>query len=107
MLVLRRPTLEALPEPSSQHSVPVTPIGVSDKAGVNPKTWPHYSSLTIRMSLAISVGPPQLAISEGNLVLLTELDGRIAFPSEKGLYFYDTRLISSWSILANGRAGSC
>jgi glycogen debranching enzyme len=55
------------------------------------------------MSLEISVSPPQLAISEGNLVLLTELDGRIAFPSEKGLYFYDTRLISSWSILANGQ----
>ena len=104
MLVLLRPTLEALPEPSSQLSVPVTPIGVSDKAGVNPKTWPHYSSLTGRMSLEISVGPPQLAINEGNLVLLTELDGRIAFPSEKGLYFYDTRLIGSWSILANGQS---
>jgi hypothetical protein len=38
-----------------------------------------------RMSLEISVSPPQLAISEGNLVLLTELDGRISFPSEKGL----------------------
>jgi hypothetical protein len=56
------------------------------------------------MSLEISVGPPQLAISEGNVVLLTELDGGIAFPSEKGLYFYDTRLISSWSISVNGQS---
>src|SRR5215831_6559253 len=60
-LVLLGPALEALPEPSSQLSVPVKSLGVSDNAGVNPKTWPHYSSLTGRMSLEISLGPPQPA----------------------------------------------
>jgi glycogen debranching enzyme len=54
------------------------------------------------MSLEISVGPPQLAISEGNLVLVTEMDGQISSPGDKGLYFHDTRLISSWRVFANG-----
>lgn len=54
------------------------------------------------MALEITVGPPQLAINDGNVVLLTEQDGQIAWPSDKGLYFYDTRLISNWAIFANG-----
>ena len=54
------------------------------------------------MALEITVGPPQLAINDGNAVLLTEQDGQIAWPSDKGLYFYDTRLISNWAIFANG-----
>jgi glycogen debranching enzyme len=56
------------------------------------------------MALEITVGPPQLAINDGNTVLLTEQDGQIASPSDKGLYFYDTRLICSWAIFANGAA---
>ena len=54
------------------------------------------------MSLEIKVGPPQLAIHQGHAVLLSELDGQINWPSEKGLYFYDTRVISSWTVYANG-----
>jgi glycogen debranching enzyme len=54
------------------------------------------------MSLEIKVGPPQLAIHQGHAVLLSELDGQINWPSEKGLYFYDTRVVSSWTIYANG-----
>ena len=54
------------------------------------------------MSLEIKVGPPQLAIHQGHAVLLTEPDGQINWPSEKGLYFYDTRVISSWTVYANG-----
>ena len=54
------------------------------------------------MSLEISVGPPLLAISEGKLVLVTEMDGQIFSPGDKGLYFHDTRLISSWRVFANG-----
>jgi hypothetical protein len=54
------------------------------------------------MSLEIKVGPPQLAIHQGHAVLLTEPDGQISWPSEKGLYFYDTRVISSWNVYANG-----
>src|SRR5487761_654812 len=56
----------------------------------------------MEMSLEIKVGPPQLAIHEGHAVLLSELDGQINWPSEKGLYFYDTRVISSWTVYANG-----
>lgn len=44
------------------------------------------------VSLEIKVGPPQLAIHQGHAVLLSELDGQINWPSEKGLYFYDTRV---------------
>ena len=35
-------------------------------------------------------------------MLVCELDGTISFPSEKGLYFNDTRIISSWSLYADG-----
>lgn len=54
------------------------------------------------MSLEIKVGPPQLAIHQGHAVLLTEPDGQIKGPSHKGLYFYDTRVISNWTVYANG-----
>ena len=54
------------------------------------------------MTLEVKVGPPQLATNQGNLVLVTDPDGQITFPSDKGLYFRDTRLISSWSVFANG-----
>jgi glycogen debranching enzyme len=50
----------------------------------------------------IEVGPPQIAIHLGQTVLISELDGQISWPSEKGLYFLDTRVISNWSIYANG-----
>ena len=54
------------------------------------------------MSLEIKVGPPQLAIHEGNAVLITRPDGQIAWPTPMGLYFLDTRMISAWSLYANG-----
>ncbi len=54
------------------------------------------------MALEIKVGPPQLAINQGNVVLVTDEDGQIVFPSDKGIYVFDTRLISSWMIWANG-----
>ena len=54
------------------------------------------------MSLEIKVGPPQLAIHHGTSVLVTELNGEIVWPSDKGLYFRDTRMMSSWTIFANG-----
>ena len=54
------------------------------------------------MALEITVGPPQLAINEGNVVLVTEPDGQIVNSGDKGLYFFDTRLINSWQISANG-----
>jgi glycogen debranching enzyme len=54
------------------------------------------------MALEISVGPAQLVINQGNSVLITDRDGQIPWPTYKGLYSFDTRLISSWNIYANG-----
>lgn len=54
------------------------------------------------MSFKVQVGPPQIAIHEGQTVLVTEPDGGIGWPTDRGLYFYDTRLISFWALYANG-----
>ena len=54
------------------------------------------------MSFKVQVGPPQIAIHQGQTVLVTNQDGQILWPSDKGLYFLDTRVISSWNIYANG-----
>jgi glycogen debranching enzyme len=54
------------------------------------------------MAFKVQVGPLQISIHQGQTVLICEQDGRINWPSEKGLYFFDTRVISSWSIYANG-----
>ena len=54
------------------------------------------------MSFKVQVGPAQIAIHQGQTVLLTETDGRVSWPSKSGLYFRDTRVISAWAIYANG-----
>jgi glycogen debranching enzyme len=54
------------------------------------------------MAFKVQVGPTQIAIHQGRTVLVCEPDGTIPFPSEKGLYFNDTRIISSWSLYADG-----
>ncbi|MFO1024166.1 MAG: glycogen debranching N-terminal domain-containing protein [Acetobacteraceae bacterium] len=54
------------------------------------------------MTFKVQVGPPQVAIHQAMTVLVTEPDGQINWPSEKGLYFFDTRLISAWAVYANG-----
>src|SRR4029077_7935802 len=54
------------------------------------------------MAFKVQVGPPHTAIHQGQTVLVTEPDGHINWPSEKGLYFLDTRIISNWTIYANG-----
>ena len=54
------------------------------------------------MPFKVQVGPPQIAIHQGQTVLVTEPDGQINWPSEKGLYFLDTRIVSNWAIYANG-----
>ena len=54
------------------------------------------------MALEIKVGPPQLAIHQGNAVLITQPDGQVTWPTAMGLYFFDTRMISAWSLSANG-----
>ena len=54
------------------------------------------------MAFKVQVGPPQISIHHDQTVLITEQDGQINWPSEKGLYFFDTRVVSSWAISANG-----
>ena len=54
------------------------------------------------MPIKVEVGPPQIAIHHGQTVLITDTDGQVTWPSDKGLYFLDTRLVSAWAIYANG-----
>jgi glycogen debranching enzyme len=54
------------------------------------------------MPFKVQVGPSEIAVHQGQTVLITEPDGQIEWPSEKGLYFFDTRVISAWAIRANG-----
>ncbi len=54
------------------------------------------------MTFKVQVGPAQIAIHQGQTVLVTEPDGQVKWPSTRGLYFRDTRLISAWAIYANG-----
>ena len=54
------------------------------------------------MAFKVQVGPPQIAIHHGQTVLVTDPDGTITWPSDKGLYFLDTLIINNWGIYANG-----
>ena len=54
------------------------------------------------MALEITVGPPRLAINQGYGVLITDQDGQVPWPTDKGFYHSDTRVISSWQIFADG-----
>jgi hypothetical protein len=54
------------------------------------------------MTFKVQVGPGQIAIHQGQTVLVTEPDGQVNWPSKRGLYFRDTRVISAWAIYANG-----
>ncbi len=54
------------------------------------------------MAFKVQVGPAQIAIHQGQSVLVTEPDGQVSWPSTRGLYFRDTRVISAWAIYANG-----
>jgi glycogen debranching enzyme len=56
------------------------------------------------MPFKVQVGPHQISIHQGQTVLVSEPDGQIQWPSEKGLYFLDTRVVSSWAIYANGES---
>ena len=54
------------------------------------------------MPFKVQVGPPQISIHHGQTVLICEPDGQIEWPSDRGLYFMDTRVLSAWAIYANG-----
>jgi hypothetical protein len=55
------------------------------------------------MPLEVTVGPPRLSINQGYGFLVTEQDGSIPWPSDKGLYHDDTRMVSNWAIYADGQ----
>jgi glycogen debranching enzyme len=54
------------------------------------------------MNLEITVGPEQLVIHQGHSILLTDRDGQAPWPTDRGLYFLDTRMVSAWLVFANG-----
>jgi len=68
----------------------------SDPAGQVPQ-WER-----IAMPFKVQIGPPQISIHQGQTVLISDPDGQINWPSERGLYFLDTRVVSSWTVYANG-----
>jgi glycogen debranching enzyme len=55
-----------------------------------------------KMSIIIKVGEPHLTIHHGHGVLISDPDGSMIQPSQKGLFFRDTRLISGWRATAEG-----
>jgi glycogen debranching enzyme len=56
------------------------------------------------MALEIAVGPQKLVLNQGSGFAVTDQDGQIDWPTDKGVYFSDTRLISSWRIYADGES---
>lgn len=54
------------------------------------------------MPLEITVGLPQLVVHNGETVFISEPDGQLDLLGRKGLMFRDTRLLSTWSLYANG-----
>jgi glycogen debranching enzyme len=54
------------------------------------------------MAFKVQVGPAQISIHQGQTVMITEPSGQVNWPSERGLYFRDTRVVSAWAIYANG-----
>ncbi len=55
------------------------------------------------MTLEVKVGPPQLAVHQGHYVMVGDPDGQILTEGDRGLYFKDTSLMSSWALFANGQ----
>lgn len=56
------------------------------------------------MTFKVRVGPAQIAIHHASTVWITEPNGEVVSPSDLGLYLLDTRLISAWSVQANGES---
>jgi glycogen debranching enzyme len=54
------------------------------------------------MRLEITIGPPLLTVNQGQTVLASEPDGQIFDGTDKGLFFFDTRVMSVYQLTANG-----
>src|SRR4029453_4489616 len=55
------------------------------------------------MPVEVRVGPQVLTINHGSTLMITDLSGEIAARSEQGVFFRDTRFVSSYRTFANGR----
>jgi glycogen debranching enzyme len=55
------------------------------------------------MTLEIKVGKPRLTLHQGYTVAVAQPDGQIHNGGQNGLFFLDTRLISTWEIDANDK----
>ena len=64
-------------------------------APVVPRTF-LTTSIGKKVVFKVQVGPAQIAIHQGQSVLVTKPDGEVKWPSKRGLYFRDTRVISAW-----------
>src|SRR5215472_4954962 len=76
-------------------------LGIRSRSGSQGNA-PHRGPAVNEMAFKVQVGPAQIAIHQGQTVLVTEPDGQVNWPSDRGLYFRDTRVISAWAIYANG-----
>jgi glycogen debranching enzyme len=54
------------------------------------------------MRLEITIGPPLLTVNQGHTVLASEPDGQVNDGTDKGLFFFDTRVMSVYQLTANG-----
>jgi hypothetical protein len=50
------------------------------------------------MPIEIRIAAPHISIPYSHSVMVTERDGGLAQPSQKGLYFRDTRLVAGWRV---------
>jgi glycogen debranching enzyme len=55
------------------------------------------------VTLPIKVGPSTVTINRDDRVLVCQADGRIESDSEEGFFARDTRFVSGWELLVNGR----
>ena len=55
------------------------------------------------MSLPVRVGPPTVTINRDDRVLVTDLDGTISPSEDQGFFARDTRFVSGYELLLNGR----
>jgi glycogen debranching enzyme len=55
------------------------------------------------MPVEVQVGPQGLTINHGSTFMISDLAGEISPRSEQGVFFRDTRFVSSYQIFANGQ----
>ena len=55
------------------------------------------------MTLPIQLGPPTVTINRDDRVIVCQPDGRLDHAAEQGFFARDTRFVSGWELLINGR----